>query len=291
MVQSSGASAIAEMAQELLNDKIPKTRIWQRRSVFMNDSLAVFSFNNQEIRIFGTLESPCFVAQDICKVLELGNVSKALERIDSEDLGDITLSDTIGRKQNYRTINESGFYTLVLGSRKEVAKSFKNWVTKEVLPSIRRTGKYEIEQQKKIPQTYLEALKELVRAEEENQQLKLQAEQNRPHLELGQAIAFSEDSVSVGDFAKMIGTGRTRLFRKMRDMKIIMKNSTLPYQRFIDAGYFEVSQEINSSNGKIIPFALLTGKGQLWLHGKFKRWEETQKQAIAGILQGVLAFD
>ena len=100
------------------------------------NNLTLFSFHSQEIRVVGTAEAPWFVAQDICKVLGLDNVTKALTRLDIEDIDDLTLSDTIGRDQKYRIINESGLYTLVLGSRKEVAKPFKRWVNIDV--DIRR---------------------------------------------------------------------------------------------------------------------------------------------------------
>lgn len=68
-------------------------------------------------------------------------------------------------------INESGLYTLIARSNKPEARKFQRWVTSEVLPSIRKTGSYNV--QKQVPQTYLEALKALVVAEEEKEQLKL----------------------------------------------------------------------------------------------------------------------
>jgi prophage antirepressor-like protein len=111
----------------------------------MTNNLTLFDFDSQSIRVLTINNEPWFVAQDICRVLEIKNVSKALSRIDEEDKGAITSSDTIGRQQNYTVINESGFYSLLLGSRKLVAKPFKRWVTKEVLPSIRKTGKYQLE--------------------------------------------------------------------------------------------------------------------------------------------------
>ncbi len=65
-----------------------------------------------------------------------------------------------------------------------------------------------------------------------------------------------------------------------------MKNSTLPYQKYIDAGYFEVSQEIDD-RGKTIPFALVTNKGQLWLDGKIRSRIALQQAVIKNIVEGV----
>ncbi len=84
----------------------------------------------------------------------------------------------------------------------------------------------------------------------------------------------------------MIGTGRTRLFRAMREAGVIMKNSTIPYQQFVDAGYFEISQEI-LENGKLIPFATVTGKGQLWLKKRLVEKANFEKQMINAISNGV----
>lgn len=111
-----------------------------------HNNISVFDFNSESIRVIIVDSEPWFVAKDVCRILTISNVSKALNRIDEEDKGAITLSDIIGNDQNHLIINESGFYTLVLGSRKEVAKPFKKWVTSDVLPSIRKTGKYELEQ-------------------------------------------------------------------------------------------------------------------------------------------------
>lgn len=167
---------------------------------------------------------------------------------------------------------------------------------------LHRLAGYEVESsalKKELPQTYLEALKALVRAEEEKQLLQSQnealafkIEEDKGKVAFATAIAFSEDSVEIGEYAKLISTegniiGRNRLFCKLRDMKIIMKGSTLPYQTYVDAGYFEVSQEINQDNGKVIPFALVTGKGQLWLKGKIDQYDKLVGKAIKGISQGV----
>ena len=107
-----------------------------------------------------------------CKLL-FGNVVETIEN--TEDFrGDInsTPKSSINiNSQGMKFINESGLYSLIMSSKKPEAKVFKRWVTSEVLPSIRKTGSYNV--QKQVPQTYLEALKALVASEEEKEQLKL----------------------------------------------------------------------------------------------------------------------
>ena len=105
--------------------------------------LAVFSFGNQEIRTVTDEHGEAwFVANDVCKALELTNPHKALaDHVDREDL---TQRDTLtpGGLQKLNHVNESGLYALIFGSRKESAKRFKRWVTSEVLPAIRKDGYY-----------------------------------------------------------------------------------------------------------------------------------------------------
>jgi prophage antirepressor-like protein len=67
----------------------------------------------------------------------------SLEHVDEEDKG-VTKRDTLGGKQQLIVINESGLYALILSSKLEQARAFKRWVTSEVLPAIRKTGRYEM---------------------------------------------------------------------------------------------------------------------------------------------------
>lgn len=102
--------------------------------------VAVFeSFN---IRVLGNDETPLFVATDVCKVLGYTNSNRALTlHVSADDIVKTTVENN-GRNLPVNTINESGLYCLIFGSKLEKAKEFKRWVTSEVLPSIRKTGSY-----------------------------------------------------------------------------------------------------------------------------------------------------
>lgn len=118
-------------------------------------SLTNFKFNSMNVRtITDEQGNPWFVAADVCAVLEIRNNRDAMSRLD-DDEKDVVSTDTLGGKQDVTIINESGLYSLILTSRKPEAKSFKKWVTSEVLPSIRKTGSYSIknsqEQSSRIP--------------------------------------------------------------------------------------------------------------------------------------------
>lgn len=93
---------------------------------------------------FGTIRTvildgePWFVAKDVCDILGTTNPTMAMDGLEPFERTKFNL----GRQGEANIINESGFYTLVLRSRKPIAKPFRIWVTSEVLPAIRKTGKY-----------------------------------------------------------------------------------------------------------------------------------------------------
>lgn len=112
-------------------------------------ALTEFSFGSNGIRVFGTKWDPWFVGKDVCDVLGYKNSRDAIAKhVDEEDKG-VAKCDTLGGEQTVVIINESGLYALIFGSDLPAAKQFKRWVTHEVLPQIRKTGKYIPPQPKK----------------------------------------------------------------------------------------------------------------------------------------------
>ena len=102
-------------------------------------------FNNTEFGNIRTLEingEPYFVGKDVATALGYSNSRKAIgDHVDDEDKG-VTNCDTLGGNQQITVINESGLYSLIFASKLPSAKRFKRWVTSEVLPMLRKTGKY-----------------------------------------------------------------------------------------------------------------------------------------------------
>ena len=113
------------------------------------NQLTPFNFKNHSVRAI-TDESgePWFVAADVCSVLEHTNPSMAIQSLDDDERA----KHYLGRQGETWVINESGLYSLILTSRKPEAKAFKKWITSEVLPTIRKTGGYTINNQQP-PQT------------------------------------------------------------------------------------------------------------------------------------------
>ncbi len=108
---------------------------------------ACFSFENSQVRTLGTPDLPLFVAIDVASALGFQKPSNAVsQHVDTEDLIKQEITDKLGRAQMVNCVNESGLYALIFGSKLESAKRFKRWVTSEVLPAIRKTGRYEAQE-------------------------------------------------------------------------------------------------------------------------------------------------
>lgn len=85
---------------------------------------------------------PMFCLADVCRILEIGNVSQFKTRLYKDGVITNEVIDSIGRKQTATFIDESNLYKAIFQSRKDNAEKFTRWVTSEVLPSIRKTGNY-----------------------------------------------------------------------------------------------------------------------------------------------------
>jgi prophage antirepressor-like protein len=100
-----------------------------------------FDFEEQAVRVMMRDGEPWFVAADVCRVLELSNPTMAVKALDEDE---VTLSEIEGSHRPTNLVSESGLYALVIRSDKPAAKRFRKWITAEVLPTIRRTGSYEL---------------------------------------------------------------------------------------------------------------------------------------------------
>ena len=108
-------------------------------------SLLPFHYEGAQIRVLTDSQgAPWFIAADLCSCLGIRNPSDALSRLEDDEKG-LGSTETLKGQQSLATVNESGLYALVLSSRKPEAKRFQRWVTHEVLPAIRRTGSYAVQ--------------------------------------------------------------------------------------------------------------------------------------------------
>jgi toxin-antitoxin system, toxin component, bro family len=120
--------------------------------VINDERFQIFSKENLgSVRTIFANNEVWFCAKDVCGILEIKNVTQAVQRLDEDERSMFN----IGRQGNTNFVNESGLYTLILRSDKKEAKPFRKWITSEVIPAIRKTGKYE---EKKKPLTQAELI-------------------------------------------------------------------------------------------------------------------------------------
>ena len=241
-------------------------------------------FNNPE---FGSVRTVCIdgvpwlVGKDVAEILGYSNPRKALiDHVDADDKG-VTKCDTLGGAQNLTVINESGFYSLVLSSKMPNAKKFKHWVTAEVLPTIRKTGGY-VANEDVFVETYLpfadEPIKQLFKIQcRVINQLNERIRKDEPKVKFADHVGDSTNVIDVNRMAKLcadhgIRIGRNRLFAWMRSRGILM-GGNIPYQEYIENGYFRVKESVYETNGQTRTYqqTFVTGKGQQYILSRLMR--------------------
>jgi len=210
----------------------------------METGLHVFT-NEQfgSVRAIDVNGEPWFVAADVCKALELDNVSMAVDRLDDDERG-VSPIDTLGGMQRMKIVSESGLYALVLGSRKEEAKAFKRWVTHDIIPAIRKHGGYltadKIEEALLNPDILIRLATDLKAEREARFAAEAKNAELTPKAEFYDAVTESSDTIEMGEVAKIlnVGIGRNRLFEILREHKVLMADN-IPMQYYIDLRWFK----------------------------------------------------
>lgn len=246
-------------------------------------------FKNSEFGTIRMLEvdgEPYFVGKDVAEILGYQNASKALaDHVDEEDkLNNESLS-SIGQRGGW-LINESGLYSLVLGSKLPSAKKFKRWVTSEVLPSIRKHGMYAEDELLDNPDLLISVAQKLKEEREKNKALKAENERMKPKEVFADAVSTSKASILVGELAKILKqngyeTGEKRLFAQLREEKYLISRKgtdyNMPTQKSMELGLFEIKETaITHADGHttVSKTTKVTGKGQQYFINKFLNKEE-----------------
>ncbi len=141
-------------------------------------------------------------------------------------------------------IPENIFYRLAMKAKNETAEKFQAKVADEILPSIRKHGMYVVDDLINDPDLAIKAFMALKEEREQKKLLEAKIEQDKPKVEFFDQVANSKDAIEIGQAAKVlnVGIGRNRLFEILRDKGILMANN-IPYQKYIDAGYFRTIEQ------------------------------------------------
>lgn len=245
-----------------------------------NNHITRFDFRGATVRVLADEQGePWFVAKDICDVLELTNVGVALRALDDDEKNTIRNSYGIAGNPYKATISESGFYRLVLRSRKPVAKEFQRWVTHDVLPQIRRTGGYipvsDTDDEKLILAKAVGIFQRTVREKDriiETQRGELKTV--KPLAMLGEAFVGTDGTISVTQAARHLQTidhtmSRDTIYGILRGAGYIEAKGNSPTMKAIRPGYLVAKQYVKEGRKLGTPYARFTTKGLNWFISRY----------------------
>src|SRR5690625_4896560 len=200
-----------------------------------------FNFNDHEVRTVTINDEPWFVLNDLAKVLGIASVPRLASRLDDDMRQTHTIADRMGRPQNMTIVSEAGMYDVIVRSDSPLAKPFRRWVTAEVLPQIRKTGSYGVQEHLTRPELMARALIEA--------QATLEAKDKEIRTLTPKAEAFdgfigSSGDYSVNETAKLlqrrgVDTGQNRLMRTLESWGWVYRgarNSPRVMQAQIETG-------------------------------------------------------
>lgn len=226
-------------------------------------------FNNEE---FGDVRTvvidgePWFVGKDVASALGYAKPLNALyTHVEKDDSLKQGITDSLGRNQETILINESGVYSLIFGSKLESAIKFKNWVTKEVLPCIRKNGIYAtdnvIDNILNNPDFGIELLTKL----KEERAARIEAEKTNA------ILMHVNKTYTMTEIAKEIGLKSANELNKILAEKKIQYKSNgtwVMYSDYSDLGYESIKQEA-LDNGHVIYHRRITQLGRKFILGLF----------------------
>lgn len=254
------------------------------KTITMETNLKLFK-NSEfgEIRVSEVNNEPLFCLSDVCKALDIINVSDCKARLRQKGIV-LTDTPTNGGIQKILFIDESNLYQCVFASKKKEAIKFRDWICDEVLPSIRKTGGYIISKEDDTAETIL-ARAVLVANETINKQkeklslLEQEKELNKPKVLFADSVSASNSSCLIGELAKIlrqngIEIGQNRLFEILREKGYLCKTGESynhPTQRSMDLGLFEIKKTsiVKPSGTFISTTTKVTGKGIIYFIDKF----------------------
>lgn len=221
---------------------------------------------------------PWFVANDVCKALDLTNVTMAVSRLDEDEKSKFNLGLSGGATN---VVNEYGLYTLIMASRKEEAKKFKRWITHEVLPAIRKDGGYMVTkegetEEELIARALILAQKSIDRLELESKQKDQIIGELKPKADYVDKILQNTSLIKVSSIAKDYGMSAQDMNKLLHELRIQYKQGDqwLLYANIQDKGYTSSETHVYKKKDGTTDVNLLTKwtqKGRMFLYEELKR--------------------
>lgn len=246
----------------------------------MENNIVIFS--NEDFGQVRTIEvdgKVLFCGSDVAKALGYSNPQKAI-RDHCKGVNEL-FTPTNGGEQKIKFIPEGDIYRLIIRSKLPSAERFETWVFDEVLPSIRKTGKYAIQEKQDsyLIDDKVERAKRWIEEQEYALSLAKQIEEQKPLVDFAESVEGSDDCITVGQLAKQlvqrgVKTGQNKLFSWLRKNEYLCskgRNKNIPTQRAMDMGLFQIRESSftdSQGNTHLNTTTLVTGKGQTYFHKK-----------------------
>lgn len=255
----------------------------------MSMNVEIRKFMNQELGEIRTIvveNEPWFAAKDVCDILGVTNPTMSLKNLEPDEVTKFNLGGLEG-ETNF--INESGFYALVLRSRKSIAKPFRLWVTRDVLPSIRKHGVYAtdnaIETMLNDPDTMIRVLTELKTEREQRILLEKENASLLPDANMARDIIKYSGLYTLKEVADLVESGRTELCTLLRLGNVLSKQTgyNLPLNKYIKQGYFKIKirEKYNT------PVTLVTARGLKFIYRLIKKYDLVDEFDVQTLLDTV----
>ena len=238
-----------------------------------------------KVRVVEQGGEPWFVGNEVARILGYSQAAKAVREHVKDSHKGVSEMDTPGGRQKIIIIDEAGLYSLVMRSKLPQAEEFQEWVTAEVLPTIRKTGGY-IAGSEKMSDAELMAKAVLVaqatikERDARIKELESDTQRMKPKEIFADAVSASEQTILIGDLAKLIkqnghDMGQKRMFEWLRNNGYLIKRQGADYnsptQRAMELGLFRIKETaVTHSDGHVTvsKTVKVTGKGQAYFVNK-----------------------
>ena len=247
-----------------------------------------WTFGETEVRTIEKDGEPWWVLKDVCSVLEIKNHKEVPDRLEPDEVGrfDVPHPQNPEKTLEMVFINESGLYSVILRSDKPQAKTFRKWVTGEVLPTIRKHGAYMtpnvLEQTIQNPDFMIGLVTELKAEQERRRAAELtvsvqsqQIAELQPKASYYDVVLNCKDLLSVSEIAKDYGKSAKWLNAKLHELGVQFRQGGiwLLYQKYAEKGYTSTkTQSFNGNDGTVHSkvHTYWTQKGRLFIYELLK---------------------
>ncbi len=240
----------------------------------MNE-IQAFKFEANEVRTVIIENEAWFVGKDVAETLGYANASKAVrDHVDDDDkivgVQNVTpsISDSLGRSQTPTLINESGLYSLILSSKQPNAKKFKRWVTSEVLPTVRKTGGYQVKEM-----TNDEIVGQALRIEHDRaERLAVELSVTKPKAEMHDVFIEKGQAIGIREASKELNVKQNDLIDNLMNNGYVYRtkghNGKLqPIKKYVPKYFVLKSASVNGV--EFTPQMLITPQGREFFYKKF----------------------